>query len=501
MKLRLLFSGLAPATPEFRGRSDCHSAASLVNRMVTRMPSSLTDAQQVSRHISINQQIFRALLSIASATLLIRVVGMGNQVVVTSHFGAGADMDAYTVASALPLLLGQLISSGIEGAVIPVYTRERVNRNHEETSVLFSTLLNICTLGAALLTLIAFIFRRQLLWLVAPALDPSRMELTLSLAPFIFPALLLTIVIGFLEGILNSEGQFGWPAYAGMLVPLSTAVWVLVTAKSLGVTAMCIGVVTGMCLQLATFTVRTRRARIIYRPIIDVHHPALRTILIAACPLLLTGVVELAPNLTDQIFASFLPAGSISALSYASKLISVPVGVIFASIGQAAFPYLSRQAASDDIAGIKGTLQTYLWPLGIGTIVMTVAMVVLAHPLVRILFQRGAFDAAQTDLTATTLIGFALGLTPMAYGFILSKVFPAIGRPRMILYFSTFMVVANVVFDYIFARLWQNFGIALATSAVYYCTMLVLLFALRRAIGPLDLFTPPPWLRSWWRGE
>src|SRR5438128_9068468 len=161
---------------------------------------------------SVNKQIFHALLRLASAALLIRVMGMLNQIVVTDRFGAGARMDAYFVASSLPLLLAQLIISAIEFSVIPVYARVCTQGTKEQKSKLFSTLLNLVAVGTALLTLVIYIFRRQVVFLVAPALDPFRAGLAVDLAPFIFPVLLLMVVIGFLESLLNTEGQFGWPA-------------------------------------------------------------------------------------------------------------------------------------------------------------------------------------------------------------------------------------------------------------------------------------------------
>ena len=91
---------------------------------------------------SANSKIFRALLSIASAALLIRVMGMLNQVIVTARFGEGAAMDAYIVVSTLPMILAQLITGSIEVSVIPVYTRIRTRGRKEEASRLFSTLLN-----------------------------------------------------------------------------------------------------------------------------------------------------------------------------------------------------------------------------------------------------------------------------------------------------------------------------------------------------------------------
>ena len=441
---------------------------------------------------SANKYIFRALLSIASAALLIRVMGMFNQVVVSARFGAGANMDAYFVASTLPILMAQLMGSSVESSVIPVYARMRSKGRKEQASILFSSLLNILFIGTLLLVVLMLIFRQPLLQLSAPGLSTNTAELAANLAFFIFPVFCLMVVIGFLECILNAEGQFGWPAYAGMLVPLTTSFLVLIFGKSLGVVTLCIGMALGLCLLFSFFILRVRRAKIRYRPVIEWRNPEIISVFIIAWPALLTALISQASPLVDQMFASFLSQGSISAINYALKLYSVPVGVIFASVGRAVLPYLSRQAAIKDMKAFKETLRLYVWAVGIGTMILTAFMIVLAHPIVKILFQHGAFTTTDTNNTSITLIGFLIGLTPMGIGFVVVKAFSALGKTRVLLFVTIFSVFANALFDYIFGRLWQSFGIALATSAVYICTSIIVLVTLSRMIGNLHLFSPPP---------
>ncbi|MDQ2714021.1 MAG: murein biosynthesis integral membrane protein MurJ [Chloroflexota bacterium] len=440
---------------------------------------------------SANKQIFRALLSLASAALLTRMVGMVNQVIVSSRFGAGDMMDAYFVAAILPTTAAYIVITAIESAVIPVYTQVRAQHDKGQASTLFSTLLNLLLLGTVFLTCVMFLFRRQVILLSAPALDPLRIDLATSLAPYMFPVLILMVIAGFLECILNAEGQFGWPAYAGLLVPLTTAFLVLIAGRSYGVLMLCVGMLLGLCLQVCAYIVRARRAKLVYRPVLDMRNPALQSILKVVWPVLLGSLVGQASPLIDQICASFLSAGSISALSYALKLVSVCSGVIFASVGRAALPYLSRQVGNHDMQAFKETLRLYLWFVGIGTILLSVFMIVLAHPIVAILFQRGAFTAKDSARTATTLVGFMVGLSPMSLGAITAIAFSALGRTRVLMGVSVFSVIANATFDFIFAHFWQSQGIALATSAVYLCTMSIMFYLLRRMVGRLDLLTPP----------
>ena len=442
-----------------------------------------------------DRQIFRALLRLGSANLLIRVMGMLQQIVITSFFGLGVVMDAYTIAASLPLLLPPLISAAIEGSVIPIYLRARVREsNRAQATELFSTLLNILLIGSVLLIIILIIFRKQIIFLLAPALSQQSAVLAVGIAPIIFPVLGLMILNSFLECVLNAEGQYGWPAYAGTLVPLTIALFVLMLARSYGIIALCLGALVGQLMQLSVITVRARKAKLVYKPVLNLKNPQVNSVFLIALPSLMAALISQAEPLVDQIFGSYLAPGSISALSYAGKLIGVFSGVLFASLGRAMLPFLSQQASIGDIKAFKSTLRLYVWSIGLITLALTAFMIVGAKPLVQILFQRGAFDANATSRTVTTLIGFVIGLTPMAIGFIVSKAFVAFGKTRTLMYITMFSVIANAVFDYIFARLWQSFGIALATSAVYFCTMIILFVGLNRMIGTLSIFTPPPQL-------
>jgi murein biosynthesis integral membrane protein MurJ len=445
---------------------------------------------------SVNKQIFRALLSLASAILLVRVIGLLNQIVVTARFGAGATMDAYIVAYSLPYLLAQLLISAVEYSIFPAYAHIRLKAGKEGASILFSTLFNLLLLGTALLALGMFFFRRQVIFVSAPALDPLSAGLAIELIPLLLPSMVLMTMAGLLERILNAESQFGWPAYSGLLVPLSTAVLVLIAGSQYGILMLCVGMLVGQCLQLGVLIVIAKRAKLSYRLTLNLRTPGIGLVAAAAWPALLAGLIGQTSPVIDQIFASFLTPGSISALNYSLKLVSVITAVLFGSIGRAILPYFAKQIAANDIKAFKETLRLYLWVVGISTALLTVFIIVLANPLVRILFQRGAFTASDTSRTATVLVGFMVGLMPMAFGFIASRALSTLSKNHLLMYVTVFSIIANAFFDYMFARLWQSEGIALATSAVYICTMFILYFMLRRVVGKLSLFTPPGEIRT-----
>src|SRR5204862_4150178 len=152
----------------------------------------------------------------------------------------------------------------------------------EQASALFSSLMNLLILGTALFSLLMFVFRRQLIHLTAPALDPYSLGLAVNLTPYIFPVLVLMVVISMMEDILNTEGQYGWPAYAGLLVPLTTVILVLTLGRSEGVVVLCIGMLAGLGLQLCMIFVRARRAGLVYRLSMNLRNPEIGEILMVA---------------------------------------------------------------------------------------------------------------------------------------------------------------------------------------------------------------------------
>jgi putative peptidoglycan lipid II flippase len=442
---------------------------------------------------SVNKHILRALLSLASASLLMRCMGLVNQVIVSAQFGQSYEMDAYVVAASIPILLAQLLASSIESSVIPVYVRFRTHATKIQVSRLFSTLINILLLGMTLFLVILLATRQQVITFSAPGWDVQggNTQLAVSLTPIIFPVLLFMIINSFLECLLNAEGQFGWPAYLGLLVPLITVTCVLLGGASYGVLMICIGTLVGQIVQMGILYIRAHRAGFHYSLVLDLRSQEIRQIWVLAWPSLFGALISQASPLVDQMFASFLTAGSITALNNANKLLSVPVGVIFASVGRAALPYLSEQIALKQMGAFKETFRLYLWGVGLGTLVLTVFMLLFAYPLVSLLFQRGAFTAQDTYVTSMTLIGFSLGLPAMALGFFTARAFAALGKARTLMGITTFSVVANAIFDALFGRLWGSFGIALATAIVYYCNLLLLFYLLHRSLGKLHLLTPP----------
>ncbi len=453
---------------------------------------STTSARLVAVKLkSANKNIFKALLSLASANLLQRVMGLVNLVVVTYKIGIGPNMDAYNVSVLLPITIATILGGSLEASVIPVYSRLRTKGAKDQASKLFSTLLNFLIILSIVITVLAFVFRTPLLSLSAPGVRHSTIDLAAGLAIYTFPVLAFMILNSFMECLLNADGQFGWPAYAGLLVPLTTVIFIFVGNNHSGILMYALGTLAGNILQLLVIVYRAHQGGLIYRPVMDLKLPELKPILAYVSPSLFGAFISMISPIFDQFFGSYQAAGTISALNVALKFNGVPTGVIFSAVGRAALPYLASQAAIKDMKAFKGTLRLYIWAISIVTLIVTIVMVLLSYLVIALHLRSGSTTAAQATLTAILLIGLSLGLVPTAIGYILSRAFSALGKPTVLMGVSIFSVFANAIFDGIFGYLWGGFGIAFATSLYYVCTMIILAVVLTRTIGNLDLLTPP----------
>lgn len=449
-----------------------------------------------ARRSAMHVRILRALAALASAAVAARALGVVNQTVISYQFGAGEAMDAYFAVLALPTLLVNLLVSALEASIIPVFIRLSREGREDEASVVLSSLLNLVILIAGIITIVLLLWPGAAVRALAPGVPSRTVAIGVSLAPLIYPTLLLNIVAGFVTSILNARRRFAAPAIAAMLVPLGILVATISLGNLLGVVALSMGLLVGTAVQLVVLLALTRNLRFRYRPILRFGHPDMRSALHQLWPMLVGATIGQANPVVDQAVASLLGSGNISALNYALKVITIPVTVIFMASSRAVFPYFSTQVAARDFVGLKETLRFFAWIVGLITLATSVALIVFAYPLVDVLFHRGAFTTRDSHLTAQVVIGAAAGLVPMALGFLIPRVFSALHRNDLLLKIAVFTLITNVALDILFANVLGLPGIALATSIDYLMTLMVQIAALRGLIGPLGLLVPPVQLRQ-----
>lgn len=440
----------------------------------------------------------RATLSISAATMLSRVTGYGRWMAMAAVLGTGLVAEAYGAAALLPNLIYELFLGGIMYSIfIPVLIERMTNHGEEDarrlTNALFTLILPL--MGAV--TLAGILLAEPLVglatqWEGSQSLSAAEAREIEDLAVLFFRIFAVQMLFYGLNtlgtGVLQSHRHFFLPTFAPVLNNLITigsflaypflaersqtlALYVLASGATVGVAVMAFALVPTM-LALG------------YVPRPQIGHPALGPTMRLAGPM----VILVAASVGFQFFETFLATefGAVAEIAYAFTIFSVPYGILAVAISTALMPDLSEQHSRGDSESYRRTFS-----LGLRSIIFVLApasvgMIVLAEPMVGLLYQRGAFDAEQTETVATLLAAYSVGLVAYSAYFFLVRAFYSRQNTKTPAVLNVAIFVIFVGFAYALSRVWEAPGIALALSSAYAVLALASLAATKREIGRID---------------
>jgi putative peptidoglycan lipid II flippase len=449
----------------------------------------MPDRREFFKVSSHERQVVGALGSIGAATLTSRVLGFARDMLVAQVFGAGPVTDAFFVAFRVPSILRRLLAEGaLSTAVIPVFTEYAVTRPREELIRMLRAVLAASLLALGVTTLLGVLTAPWLLAIIAPGFsDPPQRDLAVLLTRVMFPYLVLVGLAAFAMGVLNSQGRFFVSALGPAVLNAGMIVAILALPRRVHppVLALALGVLLGGVGQLLVQVPGLKRLGLLVAPSRELRHPALRRV----TRLLLPAVFGLAAVqvmvFVNTLLASLLPAGSISFLYYADRVMEFPLGVFGIALASASLPAMSRQAAGGDLPGVAATLNFALRLAAYVSVPATVGLVVLSVPITRVLFERGRFGAEDTAATAVALIWYSVGLLAFAGARIVAQAFYAIAEPATAVKLGALSIAANVAFAVALMGPMGHAGLAAASSFGAYVNLLALLWAARRRFGRL----------------
>jgi len=426
-----------------------------------------------------------------------RILGLVRDQVMAFLFGAGDQMDAYNIAFRIPNLVRDLFAEGaMSAAFVPTFTRTLTNEGPDRAWRLGSLVINALIAVTAVLVIIGIVFAGPITALFdysgAFAAVPGKLELTTTLTRVMFPFLMLVAVAAALMGMLNSLHRFFIPAVSPAMFNVGSILCTLGLAPvmpMLGwpvIMAPAIGVLVGGFLQAAVQWPTLRREGFRYQPVLSFADPGLRRLLTLMGPGLV-GLAAVQINLVvNSILAMREGTGAVSALSYAFRLMYMPIGLFGVSIATAVIPTLSRHAARNETHDMRGAISNGLRLMLMLNVPATVGLAVLATPIVALVFEHGRFTSDATAATAAALACYAPGLLGYSAVKIAVPSFYALHDSRTPVIVSVTTVIVNVVLNLALVRVMSFQGLALGTaiSAMFNATLL--LWVLRRRLGGLD---------------
>ncbi len=430
-----------------------------------------------------------ATLTISSFTLMSRVFGFIRDILIASLLGTSNTADAFFVAFRIPNLFRRLLGEGaLSAAFIPVFTHYHLKASPKEAKEFMNSAISLFLTVLILLVLMGELFTPWLVKITAPGFSsiPQKMLLTISLTRITFPYILFIGLAILIMALLNALHRFAVPAFSPVLLNLSMISAILLAYKKpWAVHALAWAVVTGGVLQLSLHASSAYRMGWRLRPSLRPLHPGV----LETVTLMLPSVVGLTVNqintFVDTILASLLPAGSISYLYYANRLVQFPLGLFGIALGTAILPTFSQQQTLNEREALRETFTFGLTLVLFITLPALVWLLIFATPVISVLFQRAAFTWRSAQATGQALFCYALGLGAFAMVKVVVPVFYSQKDMKTPVKTAVVALGLNVMLDIILMIPLKHAGLALATSLASTANLSLLLIALeKRGQGP-----------------
>lgn len=439
----------------------------------------------------------RSAAKIMAAIMGSRVLGLVREIVLNAVFGAGKELDAFLTAFRIPNLLRDLFAEGaLSAAFVTTFSRKLEKEGRETAFRLANLVFTSMAVGMGALVLAGILGSGWIVELIAPGFGevPGKTELTVELTRMLFPFILLVSLAAVMMGLLNSLGSFGLPASAStafnatsILAGLALGYWYDPGLGPRAIYGFAIGTVLGGAVQ---FLIQLPKALGFgFRPALlwAWSDPGLRQVYWLTLPAVVGASAVQVNVLVNTWFASYLGDGAITWLNNAFRLMQLPIGMFGVAVSMVVLPQVSRSVAREDMEAFREHVVEGLRLALFLTLPAAVGLALLAEPVIGMLYERGAFTAADTAQTALALQGYALGLAAYACIKVMTPTFYALDVPRVPVAVSLGGIVLNICLNTLF--IWHLglgiVGLPLSVSLVALLNMAQLALSLRLRLGPL----------------
>lgn len=423
---------------------------------------------------SVNRSIFGAALTVAILTLLVKIITVIKDIGVAGNYGVGDSLDAFLMAYLLPLFAISVFAGSFHSAFIPVLVNVREQYGQTEARRLF---LNIALVALVMFIVVAIIFGvmdKWLMHLIASGFDGVKLNQTIILFDQMLPLIVVSGMALFGGAVLNTHKKFALAAIAPIFTPLLIVSGLYLMGNGDNPELLVQGTMIGAVLELLVIMWGLYKLDYLRRPQKLIWNAHSRKVINQYLPMISGAFIMSSTVLVDQIMASWLPSGSISALNYANKVPSFISGLAAAAIGTAVLPYLSKQAAEQSYSAMKHTLFTYSKIIILTSVPLMLLGIIFSYQIVGLLFQRKAFGASDTQLVSEILRYSLLQVPFYILGTLFARYTSLLRGNEFLLYGAIISLTLNITMNLILMRIIGVAGIALSTSIVYFAAAVFL---------------------------
>lgn len=424
---------------------------------------------------------------IAVVTLFSKFLGFVREVLIASKFGSGVETDTYFVAMTATVIVMTTVGAGLKTTLIPIFSEIEENKGKEHKLRYMNNSFNVIFVITIILAVLGYFLSPVVVKILAKGFTGEQYKTAIKLNRIGLP---IIIFMGFsyvFSGFLESSERFGPPAISGIPFNLIYILYLLTLGNKYGIVGLMVASIVAAASQWLIQVPAARRLGFSHSMEFDLKDKYLGKALALTGPVIIGSAVQQINVVIDRTLASSLKEGSISALNYASRVNDMIISVFVMAITTVIFPMMSKAFYKEDIKKGKELMSEGINMIFIITVPATIGIVILAPPVIKIFFQRGAFDETATLMTSQALIFYSLGLVGSSLRLMLNKVFYSIQDTTTPMKNGIIAVGINIALNYILVRYMAHSGLALATSISATITTILLFLNLRKKLGKIGL--------------
>ena len=427
-------------------------------------------------------KVAKATIGLMIATIIAKVLGFGRELVLASSYGASMYSDAYLTAMNIPLVLFTIIGTTLGTVLIPMYFEVNSDLGDKKALNFINNVFNIVIALCIVLAILGFIFTEQLVKVFAMGFEGQTLKIAIDFTRITIIGIVFTGLSYVMTAYLQIKNNFTVPGLISVPKNIIIITSIILSVKYnpyIMIWGTLFGIATEFIFQLP-FAIKNGYK---YQPYINIKDKYIKKMSWLIGPVLIGVAVNQINTMVDRTLASTLLEGSISALNYANKLNGFVMAMFITSVAAIIYPMLSKLSSEDNKEKFTSSVVQSINSVILLVIPISIGAIVLATPIVKLLFQRGEFDARATSMTAIALIMYSIGMIAFGLRDILGKVFYALQDTKTPMINGAIAMIMNIVLNIILVKYLQLAGLALATSISAIVCIFLLFGSLKKKIG------------------
>lgn len=414
------------------------------------------------------------------------VVSFAKEAVVANYFGVSKEVDAYTIALQVPVILFSFVAVAIQSVVVPLYSDLLYNKGADDSNKFASNLLITVLFFASVFFVSGEVFAGALIYLFAPGFNQETHALAATLLRITLPTIFFSLIAQVLTAVLNVHKRFVLPSVSVLILNTGLIIIILLFHAKLGIVAACMGQIVGGVLQ-TIFLLYIIRKLFHWQFVFNLKDATLREAMKMSLPVFWSISVAEINAMVNKMVASFLFVGSIAAMGYAQKINSIFISFFTSAIATIVYPMYAESAAKGDSGQLNNRINYTLSVYSFFLIPVMLYVLCYRREIIEIAFARGAFDTSAIDVTQQLLGFYVIGILFLALRGTVTNVFYSLKDSKTPAKNATIGVVINVVLNVSLPFVMGVNGLALATSITSIYITSALLWSLTRKHSELNL--------------